>query len=69
MLDYNSFITAVVRCLADGDAMIGYLRRDGGKIHRRTEDENKEVLRPPQESLDLREEAKWREDFAIDYAL
>ena len=26
---------AVVRCLADGNAPIGYLRRNGGKIHRR----------------------------------
>ena len=59
---------AVVRCLADGNAPIGYLRRDGGKIHRRTEDEDKEVLRPPQEALDSREEAIWMEDFAKDYA-
>jgi hypothetical protein len=60
---------AVVRCLADGNAPIGYLRRDGGKIHRKTEDEDMEVLRPPQEVLDSREEAHWREGFAKGYAL
>lgn len=58
-----------MRCLADGYAPIGYLRRDGGKIHRRYEDEDERVLRPPQEALDAREEVQWREDFAKDYAL
>ena len=61
---------AVVRCLADGNAPIGYLRRDGGKIHRRPdEDEEEEVLRPPQEVLDAREETEWREESAKNYAL
>jgi hypothetical protein len=64
---------AVVRCLADGNAPVGYLRRDGGKIHRNVdiEDGNKddEVLRPPQEALDEQEEAEWQEKFAKNYAL
>ena len=60
---------AVVRCLADGNVPIGYLRRDGGKIHRTTDDEDKDVLRPPQEALDSREEKEWRDHFAKGYAL
>ena len=66
---------AVVRCLADGNAPIGYLRRDGGKIHRRLdeddeeEEEEEEVMRPPQEVLDAREEAEWRQESAKNYAL
>ena len=61
---------AVVRCLADGNAPIGYLRRNGGKIHRRPDDDdNDEVLHPPQEVLDAREEAQWREEFAKNYVL
>jgi len=68
-LQFLRDLIAVIRCLADGNAPIGYLRRDGGKIHRRTDDEDEEVMRPPQEALDSREEAKWREDFAKDYAL
>jgi len=61
-----------VRCLADGNAPIGYLRRDGGKIHRKVEqedgDEEDEVLRPPQEALDAREEVQWQEKLAQNYA-
>jgi hypothetical protein len=56
----------VVRCLTDGNAPIGYLRRDGGKINRMFDDE---ILRPPQEVLDAREEAEWKEEFAKNYAL
>ena len=68
-LQFLKDFIAIVQCLADGNAPIGYLRRDGRKIHRRTEDEDEEVLHPPQEVLDAREEMKWREDFAKDYAL
>ena len=51
---------AVVQCLADGNAPIGTLRRDGANIHRRMEDVDYEdiVDRPPQEVLDVREEAE-----------
>jgi hypothetical protein len=59
---------AVVRCLVDGNAPIGYLRKDGGKIHRTIWEDDDEVLRPPQEVLDAREEAEWREEFAKNYA-
>jgi hypothetical protein len=45
------------------------LRRNGGKIHRRSDEDEDEVLRPPQAVLDAREEAEWREEFAKDYAL
>jgi hypothetical protein len=72
-LQFLKDFIAVVRCLADGKAPIGYLRRDGRKIHRKPNDdddeEEEEVLRPPQEVLDAREEAGWREEFAEDYAL
>ena len=68
-LQFLRDLIAVIRCIADGNAPIGYLRRDGGKIHRRSDDEDKEVLRPPQEALDAREESEWREEFAKDYTL
>lgn len=64
---FKDFIT-VVLCLI-GNAPIGYLRRDEEKIHRRLDEDENDVLRPPQEVLDAREEAEWREDFATDYAL
>jgi hypothetical protein len=69
-LQFLKEFIAIVRCLADGNAPIGYLRRDGGKIHRRPEDEDEddEVLRPPQEVLDAREEAEWRGLSAKNYA-
>jgi len=53
---------AVVRCLADGNAPIGYLRRDGigGKIHWRPCEDNDEVVQLPQEALDEREEVEWK---------
>ena len=47
---------AVVRCLADGNAPIGYLRKDGGKIHRKLDGDEDEVLWPPQTVLDAREQ-------------
>jgi hypothetical protein len=67
-LQFLKDFIAIVQCLADGNAPIGYLRREGRKIHRQREDED-EVLHPPQEVLDAREEMKWREDFAKEYAL
>jgi hypothetical protein len=64
---------AVVRSLADGNSPIGYLRRDGGKIHRTLEEGeqgiDEEVLRPPQEVLDAREEAQWRDERARNYTM
>ena len=61
---------AVVRCLADGGAPIGYLRRDGGKIHRTGEEsEGEEHMTSSQECLDERGIAEWRKDKAIAYAL
>ena len=62
---------AVVRCLADGSAPIGYLRRDGGKIHRTGEEEpeGEEHMTPPQECLDERGIAEWRKEKAMGYAL
>lgn len=68
-LQFLKDLIAVVRCLADGNAPIGYLRRDGGKIHRNigNEAEDEEVLRPPQEVLDAREEAEWKEKYSKNY--
>jgi hypothetical protein len=64
----NDFI-AVVRCLADGNAPIGYLRRDAERIHRVAEDsEAEEILKPPQVCLDEREVDGWREENAMNYA-
>ena len=58
---------AVVRCLADGNAPIGYLRRDpGGKIHRKPDDKD-EVSQPPQEVLNAKEMAEWRQEFVDIY--
>jgi hypothetical protein len=70
-LQFLKDFIAIVKCLADGNAPIGYLRREGRKIHQQTEDEDEgeEVLHPPQEVLDAREEMKWREYFAKEYAL
>jgi hypothetical protein len=71
-LQFLQDFIGIVRCLADGNAPIGYLRRDGGKIHRKVEqedgDEEDEVLRPPQEALDAREEVQWQEKWAKNYA-
>jgi hypothetical protein len=68
-LQFIQDFIAVVRSLADGNAPIGYLRRDGGRIHREQEDEeDEEVLWPPQEVLDAKEESEWREDQAHKYA-
>lgn len=62
---------AVVRCLADGGAPIGYLRRDAGKIHRggSGEEDMEEILKPPQECLDEREMWQWRQENVGKYAL
>jgi hypothetical protein len=71
LLQFFQDFIAVVRCLADGNAPIGYLRRDGGRIHREQEEkqeEEEEVLWPPQEVLDAKEESEWREDQAHKYA-
>lgn len=66
-LQFLKEFIAVVRCLADGNAPIGYLRREGGKIHRRIDVDEEEVLRPPQEVLDAREEKQWQEESAQEY--
>jgi hypothetical protein len=69
-MEFLKDFVAVVRCLADGNAPIGYLRRDGEKIHRRSYSEaNEGVVRPPQRACDEREEVSWRENEATDYAL
>jgi len=75
LLDADSRLTfikdfiAVVRCLADGSAPIGYLRREAGEIHRTEEEESEEHLTPPQECLDERGIVEWRKEKAIAYAL
>lgn len=53
-----------MRCLADGGASIGYLRRDSGKIHR-SEDDNENVLRS---CLEEREVSQWTKKTADNYA-
>jgi hypothetical protein len=69
-LQFLKDFIAVVRCLADGGAPIGYLRRDSAKIHRAmAEGDDEEVLTPPQECLDEREVGEWREGSAKNYAL
>ena len=63
---------AIVRCLADGYAPIGYLRRDDpqGKIHRKMHDYvDEEVLRPPQQALEQRKESEWRQEKGSKYAV
>jgi hypothetical protein len=60
---------AIVRCLTDGRAPIGYLRRDEqGKIHRKLNDEE-EVVRPPQQALEQRKESEWRQEKGNKYAV
>ena len=68
-LQFLKDFIAVVRCLADGNAPIGYLRRDGGKIHRRPYDDDDDVVQPPQKALDEREEVEWREKDSKAYAM
>jgi hypothetical protein len=68
-LQFLKDLIAVLRCLADGNAPIGYLRKDGGKIHRKPIQDYNEVLRPPQEVLDAREEAEWITEVASRYGL
>jgi hypothetical protein len=68
-LQFLKDFIAVVRCLADGNAPIGYLRRDGIKIHRRAEDVNEGIVKPPQRVVDAQEEAEWRETSAMDYGI
>ena len=70
MVFVRDFI-AIVRCLADGNAPIGYLRRDNveGKIHRKSDaDIEQEVVRPPQQVLEPNKESEWRETSASRYA-
>lgn len=65
-LQFLKDFIAVVRCLADGNAPIGYLRRNSVKVHRKPDDDD-EVLRPPQRVLDSREEVEWQKDCAKDF--
>lgn len=71
-LQFCQDFIAVLRCLADGNASVGYLRRDGENMHKNSEGKDEErdedVLWPPQEVLDATEEAEWREDQAHKYA-
>lgn len=70
-LQFLKDFIAIVRCLADGNAPIGYLRRDdpGGKIHRMVGDSvDDEVVRPPQQALEPWKEADWRVEYSKDYA-
>jgi hypothetical protein len=67
-LQFLKDFIAVVRCLADGNAPIGYLRKDGGKIHRKLDGDEDELLQPPQMVLDVREQKQWQEESARNYA-
>jgi hypothetical protein len=70
-LQFCKEFIAVVRCLADGNASIGYLRKDGETIREwegKDEEKDEDVLWPPQEVLDATEETEWREDQAHKYA-
>jgi hypothetical protein len=62
---------AIIRCLADGNAPIGFSRRDDvkGKTHRKSDgDVDQEVVRTPQQVLEPNKESEWREASASRYA-
>ena len=58
--------------IAAGDANVGHLRKDGGKIHREDPTGNakdESAIYPPQEEMDEKEESRWREVSAKDYTV
>ena len=62
---------ALIRMVAAGEANVGHLRRDGGKVHRVVDTsgnaKDEPVVHPPQEEMDEKEESNWREVAAKDY--
>ena len=72
--DRTEFIkefVALIRFVAAGEANVGFLRKEGGPIHRTTGErgtvEDEPVLRPPQEDMDQGEEKTWRAMYASLY--
>ena len=63
--DFIKEFVALLRFIAAGEANVGFLRKDGVEIHRTTdgdsaEEEDEQVLRPPQEEMEAIEENSWR---------
>lgn len=68
--DRTEFIkefVALLRFVAAGEANVGHLRKDSNVIHRNNNDSN-DVLHPPQEAMDDREQDTWRELYGWQYA-
>ena len=65
---------ALVRYIAAGEANIGFLGIERSEIHRVAESQGRgegrvdQVMHPPQEDLDEREEKEWISDYAWDYS-
>ena len=53
--------------MAAGEGNVGHLRKDSNVIHRIVNDSD-DVLHPPQEAMDEREQDKWRELYGWQYA-
>ena len=63
--DFIKEFVALLRFIADGEANVGFLRKDCVEIHRTTDDEDtvveaERVLHPPQEVMEEAEESSWR---------
>lgn len=59
--------------VATGDANVGHLRKDAGKVHREEDPsgnaKDESVIHPPQEEMDEKEELWWREVSAKEYTV
>ena len=63
--DFIKEFVAVLRFVAAGEANVGFLRKDGVEIHRKTDEEgvieeDEQVFCPPQEEMEESEESSWR---------
>jgi hypothetical protein len=63
--EFIRHMVALIRMVAAGDANVGHLRKDAGKVHREENSsgnaKNESVLHLPQEEMDEMEESRWKE--------
>ena len=69
--EFIKHMVALIRMVAAGDANVGHLRKDAGKVHREEDPSAKDesVMHPPQEEMDEKEESRWREVSAKEYTV
>jgi len=70
--EFIKHMIALIRMIAAGDANVGHLRKDAGKVHREDWSGNAKdgsVMHPPQEEMDEKEVSRWREISAKEYTV